>query len=153
SAAGARALRAVGGLLALGGAAAVVLAVGRELDAGAEGLGGVLAGLLAGQIWPLVTGLGAITAGLYALARRPAADFALALAGACLALFAGVTNAAVLARAVAPLPWPGTAARVLVTLVIATGAGAVAAGVLRLHAASRLAPDPAAAPEPATPTT
>ncbi|MGC5022868.1 hypothetical protein [Micromonospora sp. DT47] len=147
SAAGVRSLRAAGALLALGGAAAVLFIVGRELDAGAEGVGGVLAGLLTGQVWPLLTGLGAIAAGGYALARRPAADFALALAGACLALFAGVANGAVLARAVAPVPWPAGTARVLVTLVIATGAGAVAAGLLRLHAASRAAsPRPTPAP-------
>ena len=72
----------------------------------------MLVGLLAGQIWSLLTGLGAVAAGGYALARRPAADFAVALAGACLALFAGVANAAVLARAVAPVPWsPAAGAR------------------------------------------
>ncbi|MGN9915253.1 hypothetical protein [Micromonospora palomenae] len=141
SIAGDRALRAVGALLALGGAAAVVLVVGRELDAGAEGVGGVLGGLLSGQIWPLLTGLGAIAAGGYALARRPAAaDFALALSGACLALFAGVANLGVLSRAVAPAPWPGQYARLLLLAVLVGGAGAVGAGILRLHAASRTAP-------------
>ncbi|MEH0933642.1 hypothetical protein V6U80_00535 [Micromonospora sp. CPCC 205543] len=140
SAAGVRALGAVGAVLALGGVAAVALVVGRELDAGAEGLGGVLAGLLSGQMWALLTGLGALAAGGYALARRPAADFALALAGACLALFVGAANTAVLARAVVPVPWPATGARLLVTLVLAAGAGAVGAGVLRLHAAGRTTP-------------
>lgn len=135
--AGSRALRGVGVLLALGGATAVAFTVGRELDAGAEGLGGVLLGLLSGQTWALLTGLGAIAAGGYALARREAADFALALAGACLALFAGFANLAVLSRSVVPLPWPATSARVMVVLILATGAGAVAAGILRLHAASR----------------
>ncbi|MEV0806609.1 hypothetical protein [Micromonospora sp. NPDC050200] len=150
SVAGDHALRAVGALLALGGAAAVVLVVGRELDAGAEGVGGVLAGLLTGQIWPLLTGLGAIAAGGYALARRPAAaDFALALAGACLALFAGFANLSVFSRAVAPFPWSATAARVLLVLIVAGGAGAVGAGVLRLHAASRL---PTTHPAPTHPT-
>lgn len=135
--AGSRALRGVGVLLALGGATAVAFTVGRELDAGAEGLGGVLLGLVSGQTWALLTGLGAIAAGGYALARREAADFALALAGACLALFAGFANLAVLSRSVVPLPWPATSARVMVVLILATGAGAVAAGILRLHAASR----------------
>ncbi|MEU8190756.1 hypothetical protein AB0C00_26190, partial [Micromonospora carbonacea] len=116
----------------------------RELDAGATGVGGVLLGLLGGQVWALLTGLGALAAGGYALARRPAADFALALAGACLALFAGVTNVAVLARSVPPLPWPGGVARVLLVLVLATGAGATAAGLLRLRAAAhRAVPAPA----------
>ncbi|MER7457623.1 hypothetical protein [Micromonospora sp. NPDC126480] len=139
SAPGARALAAVGVLLVAGGGAAVAYAVGRELDAGADGVGGLLTGLLGGQVWPLLTGLGAIAAGVYALARRPAADFAVALAGACLALFAGVANAAVFARSVAPLPWPATTGRILVAAALATGAGALAAGTLRLHATSRSA--------------
>ncbi|WP_230688847.1 hypothetical protein ACN26Y_01925 [Micromonospora sp. WMMD558] len=141
---GGRALAVLGGLLVAGGAAGVTYSVGRELDAGADGPGALLLGLLGGQVWPLLTGLGAIAAGAYALARRPAADFAVALAGACLALFAGVANAAVFARSVAPVPWPPTIARLLVTATLVTGAGALAAGALRLHAAARAA-------RPATP--
>ncbi|MET8365762.1 hypothetical protein ABZU53_19585 [Micromonospora sp. NPDC005194] len=139
STAGARALSAVGVLLVVGGAVAVLYPVGRELDAGAQGVGGVLAGLLGGQVWALLTGLGALAAGGYALARRPAADFAVALAGACLALFAGVANAAVFTRSVAPVPWSPEVARAMVAAVLITGVGATAAGVLRLHAASRAA--------------
>ncbi|TDB74358.1 hypothetical protein E1165_14860 [Micromonospora sp. KC723] len=139
SVAGSQALRAVGALLALGGAAAITLVVGRELDAGATGLGAVLLGLLTGQVWALLTGLGAVAAGGYALARRPAADFALALAGACLGVFVGVANLAVLSRAVAPVPWPAQYARLLLVVVLVTGVGAVGAGVLRLHAAARAA--------------
>ncbi|MEH1165401.1 hypothetical protein V6V47_08445 [Micromonospora sp. CPCC 205539] len=135
--AGVRALSALGALLIVGGAVAVAYPVGRELDAGAQGVGGVLLGLLSGQVWSLLTGLGAIAAGGYALTRRPAADFAMALAGACVALFAGVANAAVFARSVAPVPWSAETARIMVALVLITGAGATAAGVLRLHAASR----------------
>jgi hypothetical protein len=144
TAAGARALRGVGALLALGGLAAILSTVGRALDAGAEGVGGTLLGALTGQTWALLTGLGALAAGGYALARRPAADFALALAGACLALFAGAANLTVLSRSIAPAPWSADLARLLVTLALATGAGALAAGLLRLHAASRAA-------RPATP--
>ncbi|MEU4642416.1 hypothetical protein [Micromonospora sp. NPDC023814] len=150
SAPGARALAGLGGLLVLGGVAAVAFTVGRELDAGARGVGGLLIGLLGGQVWALLTGLGAIAAGVYALARRPAADFALALAGACLALFAGVANAAVFARAVAPVPWPATAARILIAVVLVVGIGAAAAGALRLHAASRR-PSPSPTPAPTAP--
>ncbi|MFI7518551.1 hypothetical protein [Micromonospora globbae] len=131
---GGRALAGLGGLLVVGGAAGVAYAVGRELDAGAEGLGGVLLALLTGQLWMLLTGLGAMAAGAYALARRPAADFAVALAGACLALFAGVANAAVFSRAVAPAPWAATWARVLVAVILIVGVGGLAAGALRLHA-------------------
>ncbi|SCE77366.1 hypothetical protein GA0070607_1394 [Micromonospora coriariae] len=137
--AGARAMSALGVLLVAGGAVAVLYPVGRELDAGAQGVGGVLVGLLSGQVWSLLTGLGAIAAGSYALARRAAADFAVALAGACLALFAGVANAAVFARSIAPVPWPAEVARVMVALVLIIGAGATAAGVLRLRATSRTA--------------
>ncbi|MFC0005699.1 hypothetical protein [Micromonospora siamensis] len=141
---GVRGLRAVGALLALGGAGLVVLVVGRALDAGAQTLGGVLAGLLTDQIWSLVTGLGAIAAGVFAVARRPAADFALALAGACLAIFGGFANAAVLSRPVLATAWPPTLARVLVVLALATGAGALGAGILRLRAAARTAAPPRA---------
>ncbi|MGV9211585.1 hypothetical protein ACTFTM_06940 [Micromonospora sp. RB23] len=137
--AGARALAALGALLVVGGTVAVVYPVGREIDAGAQGIGGVLSGLLSGQIWSLLTGLGAVAAGWYALTRRPAADFVVALAGACLALFAGVANAAVFTRSVAPVPWSPYLARVMVAAVLITGVGATAAGVLRLHAASRAA--------------
>nr|WP_091604351.1 hypothetical protein [Micromonospora mirobrigensis] len=138
--AGARGLSTVGALLALGGAGLVVLVLGRALDAGTQSLGGVLAALFTDQVWSLVTGLGSIAAGVFAVARRPAADFALALAGACLALFGGFANVAVLSRPVLPMPWPPTAARVLVVLALATGAGALGAGILRLHAAARAVP-------------
>jgi hypothetical protein len=141
--AGDRALRAVGALLALGGTAALALIVGRELDSGAPGLGGLLLGLISGQVWALLTALGALAAGGWALARREAADFAVALAGACLTIFAGFADLAVLSRSVAPVAWPPLTARVLVTVVLATGLGAVAAGLLRLHAAARSAPRPA----------
>ncbi|RZU73768.1 hypothetical protein EV384_2189 [Micromonospora kangleipakensis] len=146
TATGVRALRAVGALLALGGLATVAFTVGRELDAGADGLGGILLGLVNGQIWTLLTGLGAVAAGGYALARREAADFALALAGACLTIFAGFANVAVLSRSVVPVVWPATAARVLVVLILATGAGALGAGILRLHAAARHARTPTPVP-------
>ncbi|SCG38620.1 hypothetical protein [Micromonospora inositola] len=149
TATGVRALRGVGALLALGGLATVAFTIGRELDAGADGLGGVLLGLINGQVWMLLTGLGAIAAGGYALARREAADFALALAGACLAIFAGFANIAVLSRSVVPVVWPATTARLLVALILATGAGALGAGILRLHAASRASRQPV--PTPATP--
>ncbi|MEV0155102.1 hypothetical protein AB0H57_15330 [Micromonospora sp. NPDC050686] len=144
--AGARGLGAVGALLAVGGVGVVVLLVGRELDAGAQGAGGLLAGLLTERVWALTTAVGAIAAGGWALARRPAADFALALAGAALALFGGFANLAMLSRAVAPVPWPAGWARVLVVLALATGLGALGAGLLRLHAAARPGTAPAPAP-------
>ncbi|WP_307871130.1 hypothetical protein [Micromonospora sp. C51] len=148
---GRRALVALGGLLLVGGVAAIALALGRTLDGGAQGPGGVLAGLLTGPVWTLLTGLGAIAAGARAMtgghtstdgggaasASRSHADFLVGLAGVCLALFAGVTNIAGFTRAVLPMPWPPTIARVLVVLVLVAGAGALAAALLRLHAAAR----------------
>jgi hypothetical protein len=130
---------AMGALAVAAGTLAIVYAVGRELDAGAKGLGAILLGMVSTQAWPLLTALGAIAAGVYALARRPAADFALALTGCCLALFGGVANAAVLARAVAPVPWPTVTARVVVAGLMAVGAGLVAANVLRMRAAAQAA--------------
>ncbi|MEW2328888.1 hypothetical protein AB0880_13900 [Micromonospora chersina] len=152
TATGVRALRGVGALLALGGAATVAFTVGKAVDTGAAGTGGVLLELLTGQLWTLLTGLGALAAGGYALARRPAADFALALAGACLTLFAGIGNVAVLSRSVPPVAGPPALTRVLVTVALATGAGAVAAGLLRLRTASRAALRTRATPGPLAPT-
>jgi hypothetical protein len=140
---------ALAAICALGGVVALAYAVGRAVDAGYAGFG-IIAGLLVAQIWPLTTGLGALAAAGYALTRRPAADFALALAGACLAVFAGLVNAVVFGRAIAPVPWDATVARVAVLLVIALGAGVAAAGALRLRAA-RTAAAPPAAPAPSSP--
>lgn len=121
---------------ASGGAVAVAYAVGRSLDAGYAGAG-IAQGLFLAQLWPVATGLAALAAAGYALTRRPAADFALALAGACVAVFAGLANAAAFGRAIAPVPWDATLARVAVLIVIAAGAGTATAGALRLRDQSR----------------
>jgi hypothetical protein len=134
---------ALAAVAAAGGLTAIVFAVARQADAGATGVGGLLQGLLAGQVWLVLTGLGAFAAGAYALARRPASDFALALAGACLAVFGGVANIPVFSRAVAPVPWPSLWARVAVAVVIAAGAGTAAACALRLRAADSTGAPPA----------
>jgi hypothetical protein len=120
-----------------GGVAGIGYAVGRELDAGTSGVGGMLGGMLAGQPWLLLTSLAAVAAAPYALRRRASADFALALAGACLLISAGLSNATVFSRAVPPVPWDGAWARVAVAAVIAAGAGLTAAGVLRMRATTR----------------
>ena len=137
--------RGLGALAVVGGLLSIGYAVARELDAGATSLGGVLLGLLVTQVWPVLAGLATVAAGVYALARRPSADFALALAGACLALFAGLPNAAVFGRGVAPVPFDPTLARLVVAAVLAIGAGLLVANALRLRAAVR-----AAAPAPTT---
>ncbi|HEX7743648.1 MAG TPA: hypothetical protein VF462_00065 [Micromonosporaceae bacterium] len=138
--AGGRALAGLGTVTAGGGLAAIAFAVARQLDAGADGPAALGLGLLTDGVWPVLIGIGALAAAGYALTRRPAVDFAVTLAGTCLALFAGVPNAAVLARAVAPVPGPAVVARLLVAAVIATGLGAAAAGALRMRAAARTTP-------------
>jgi hypothetical protein len=135
------------GVALAGGVVGVGYAVGRELDAGTTGVAGLLRGLLTGQPWLVLTSLAAVAAAAYALrgavgggpggAGRPSADFALALAGACLLVSAGVPNAAVFSRAVAPVPWDGTWARTAVAAIVVAGAGLTAAGVLRMRSASR----------------
>jgi len=132
-----RALPLLGGLAVALGPIAIGYAVARELDAGTTGVGRVILGLLIGQVWPLVTALAAVAAGIYAFARRPAADFALAMAGTCVAVFAGAANAAVFARGVVPVPWSPAVARVLVLVVIAVGGGVAVAAALRMRAAAR----------------
>lgn len=126
----------LGSLAVGGGAVAIGYAVAREVDAGATGPAAVALGLLLGQLWPVLTALATVLAGGYALARRPAADFAVTLAGAGLAAFAGLPNLVVFHRAVAPVPWPAAGARVLVAVVLGVGVGLAVAGALRLRAAS-----------------
>lgn len=125
-------------VLAVGGTVALVVATARALDASTSALE-IPSALLTAELWPLLTGLAAIAAAGYALARRSATDFVLALAGVCVALFAGVNNAAVFARSVVPMPGPALWARLTVALLIAAGAGVAAAAILRLRAAARLA--------------
>ncbi|MBO0870874.1 MAG: hypothetical protein J2P15_20155 [Micromonosporaceae bacterium] len=132
-----------------GGVAGLGYAVGTAMDTGALGGTGVLRALLVQQLWPVVCSVAALVAGGYALLARPAADLAVGLAGACLALFAGVPNAAVFAHAVVPMPGPGTLARVLVLLMVAGGVGLAGAAGLRMRGAvptpARAAPQPQAA--------
>ncbi|GIF73311.1 hypothetical protein [Asanoa siamensis] len=142
------ALAAVSGV---GGVAAVVYAVGREIDAGNDGFGAVLGGLFAGQIWPVLTGLAALAAGAYALLRRPAADFALALAGVCVAVFAGVSNAGAFGNGVVPVPWSPVLGRLLLAVVIAAGAGVAGAAALRMRATAGRPPVPGPRRDPDRP--
>jgi hypothetical protein len=125
------------GLSAVAGVLALTYAVARELAAGNSSLVDVLRGLAVGQVWPVLVGLGALAAAGFALARRPAADFALALGGVCVAVFAGVTNAAVFVNSVVPVSWPPVWARIAVAAVIALGAGVAAAAALRMRTAAR----------------
>lgn len=139
-AAGERALAGLGALTAAGGIAAMTFAVARQLEAGADGPAALALGLLTTRIWPVLIGIGGLAAAGYALARRPAGDFAVVLAGSCLALIAGVPNAVVLARSVVPVSGPPVVARLLVAVIIATGLGVAAGAALRMRAAARTIP-------------
>jgi hypothetical protein len=132
-----RALPVLAGLVLALGPVAITYAVAREIDAGTTGFGPVLVMLLVGQVWPVVTALTAVAAGVYALRGRPAADFALAMAGTCVAVFAGAANAAVFARGVVPVPWSPVAARLVILVVIAVGGGVAVAAALRMRSAAR----------------
>jgi hypothetical protein len=135
-----RALPVLAGLAVALGPVAIAYAVARELDAGTTGLARVVGGVLIGQVWPVATAVTAIAAGVCALTRRPAADFALAMAGTCVAVFAGVANAAVFARGVVPVPWSPVLARLTILTVIAVGGGIAVAAALRMRASARSHP-------------
>jgi hypothetical protein len=124
---------------AAGGLSALAYTVGRELDAGNDTLGTALPALASTQLWPALTGLGGLAAAAFTLARRPSADFALALAGVCIGVFVGVSNAGALVNSVVPAPWPPTVARLLDLLALALGFGLTVAAVLRMRAAATAA--------------
>jgi hypothetical protein len=121
------------------GMAAVGYAVAREIDAGATGAGEVLVWLATGMLWPVLAGLAGIAAGIYLLVATrsghpsEAAALALAVAGACLAIFAGLADVAVFARAIPPVPFDPMVARLMVLVVLAGGMGMTAAGALTLR--------------------
>ena len=107
------------------------------VDSGPLTLSGALRVLVGTQPWPLLCGIAALAAGWYAARAKPAADLALGLTGACLALYAGAANAAVFVHAVPPVALPGTVARLLVLVSLSAGAGLAAVAVLRMRAAAR----------------
>jgi hypothetical protein len=133
---------ALGALLVLAAAAELTDGLGRVVDGGASGIG-VLGRLLTAETYGTATVVGAIAAAVLALRRRPGAPFAVALAGACLAMLGGVTDAAVFAQAYAPTPWSGEVARLLTAATIGIGAGVTLAGWLRVRS-DRVVPAPAA---------
>ncbi len=77
-----------------------------------------------------------VAALLACAAGRWRAPFFTALAGAVLAIFAGLADAGVFRAAVVPVAGPGWFARTAVMVAIGAGAGLVAAGALRLRAMS-----------------
>ena len=89
--------------------------------------------LMPAQWWQLIAGLCTVTAGGYALARRPAADLAVGLAGLFMALLTALTRWGSLIHPVTPTPWPGDAARVVTVTTLAVGSALaiLAAGRIR----------------------
>jgi hypothetical protein len=129
--------RVLGVLLAVGGAGALSYVIAREIDAGARTPWELISGVFASELWPLVAGLTALAAGVFAFRRRPSALFALALAGAGLALFGGVVNAAVFFRSVAPVPWSDITARLVIAAILAVGVGVCGAASLKMRTTPR----------------
>ena len=133
----------LGIVLMAGGLAALAYVGAREIDAGAATAWQLISGVFASELWPAVAGLTALVASGVAIRSRPSALFALALAGAGLALFGGVVNAAVFFRSVAPVPWNDITARLVIAAVLAFGLGVCGAASLRLRASTRSTPRPA----------
>lgn len=143
----------LGAAALVGGGVALTYAVAREVDAGAGGPGEVLGWLLTGRVWLTLSAVTAVAVGTWLLARaarpgRRAEDgalFLLVLAGTCLALFGGLGDAPVLARAVAPVPFDAVWARLAVTTVLAAGVGTLAGGAVALRRLNATGQDAAAA--------
>ncbi len=135
-----RARGLLAGVAAAGGTTTLGYAVARQFDAGVAGVAGLTGGVLTAQATSVLVGLGALAAAGLTVARRPIADFALALSGAAVAVFAGLANVAVFSQAVAPVPGPDWWARAAVLAAIGAGTGLAGAGLLRLRATT---PDPA----------
>ncbi len=136
-----RALPSAAAVAGVAGAAALTYAVAASLDSGPLGWRGALRALVATQPWPLLCGVATLAAAGDAVRRKPAADLALGLTGACLALYAGAANAAVFAHAIPPVTLPATLARLLVLLCVGGGAGLAGVTALRMRTAR---PTPAA---------
>ncbi|OLB65828.1 MAG: hypothetical protein AUI10_05120 [Actinobacteria bacterium 13_2_20CM_2_72_6] len=128
-----RVLPIAAGVAAVAGLAALGYAIAGAVDTGPLGARGALRALVATQPWPLLCGVATVAAAAYAARRRPAADLALGLTGACLALYAGAGNAAIFAHAVPPVWLAGGAARLLVLLCVGGGAGLAGLVALRMR--------------------
>ncbi len=116
------------------GVLGLIYGVARERDAGNNTFWSIAGQLVTTQIWTTVTSLAAMAAATYALARRRGdPDFALAMGGAAVGLFAGMANAAVFHRSVVPVPWNASSARVFIAAITALGAGVALAAMLRLR--------------------
>jgi len=130
----------LGVVAVIGGLAAIGYAVAVSVDIATPGVPALLVQLVGLQIWTLLSGVAAVAAGLYAIARRPAADFGLALTGLIMVVMAGVAQTPVFNHSVATIPADGWWARACVATIIAAGLGTAVAGALRFR---RPVPEPA----------
>lgn len=135
--------RPVGKVLAVmvigAGLLGLAYGVARELDAGNDTVWSVVSQLFIAQLWPTVTSIAAIAFAVDALlSRKGDGDFAIALGGAAVALFAGMVNAAVFHRSIIPIGWDPSLARILVVAIVALGGGGAVAAMLRLRGSSAM---------------
>lgn len=123
------------------GVLGLLYGVARERDAGNSTFWPIVGQLFTTQLWTTITSLAAIAAAIYALARRRGdPDFALAMGGAAVGLFAGMANAAVFHRSIVPVPWTANSARVFIAVITALGAGVALAAMLRLRSVRPVPP-------------
>jgi peroxiredoxin len=107
-------------------ALSVVDSVGQVIDFGYAGPG-ILGGLLAHHPYPVLTWAGAIGALVLYLRGSSIAPFTVGLAGACVAVLAGLPRVGVFHHAVGPVPWSTTWSRWCVAGAVGLAAGAVLA--------------------------
>jgi hypothetical protein len=109
-------------LLGIAGSVELLDGVSRVLDTGATGVS-IVTGLITYETYGTLTALGALVAAGWALRRRAAAPFALALAATCLAVLGAFTDVAVFSYGRATAAWDGDTARVatLTTLALSVG--------------------------------
>lgn len=138
---------ALGAVLAVAAVAELADSSGRVLDRGDSGFR-LVSGLLTTEAYGTFAVFGALAAAVYAVRRKPAAPFALALAAACLGVLGGVTDAAVFAQAFAPSSWSSELARICTAVTVALCAGVAGGGWLRVR--TERTPGPVS-PPPAVP--
>lgn len=93
----------------------------------------VLSALLLTQTLGAATSVAALAAAGYAVTRRPAAEFALALSAGAVALFGALPDIGAFTHAITPLPWPGWWVRLATATTLGVGVGVAAAATVLLR--------------------
>ena len=126
--------RILAALVIAAGVLGLAYGVARELDAGNDTFWSVVGQLFATQLWPAVTSIAAIAFAVDALlSRKGDGDFAIAMGGTAVGLFAGMVNAAAFHRSITPVSWDPDVARAVIVAIIAMGGGGAVAAMLRLR--------------------